>query len=143
MRILCIDFDGVLHAYTSGWKGVDKVIDGPTPGAMAFLRDAVKEFQVHVYSSRSGSMVGQLVMREKLIEWLIADGMAVDDACDLINDTVKWPTEKPSAFLTLDDRALTFRGEWPTMETLQNFKTWVEVNNDGQREANRTNRDVA
>lgn len=28
-----IDFDGVLHSYTSGRKGADVIPDPPTPGA--------------------------------------------------------------------------------------------------------------
>ena len=35
-----------------------------------------------------------------------------------------FPTEKPPAFLTLDDRALTFDGTWPDITTLQEFKPW-------------------
>jgi hypothetical protein len=39
---------------------------------------------------------------------------------------IKWPTDKPSAFLTLDDRAITFDGSFPDAEELQHFKTWWE-----------------
>lgn len=143
MRILCMDFDGVLHAYTSGWQGVDKVADGPTPGAMAFLREAARSFQVHVYSSRSGSDAGRLAMQGAMLKWLVADGMETLDAAEFVERSLCWPTEKPAAFLTIDDRAICFKGEFPALESLHNFKTWVEVLKDGQREANRSNRDVA
>ena len=133
MRILCLDFDGVLHAYTSGWQGVEKVADGPTPGALAFLREAVKGFQVHVYSSRSSSPIGLQAMQNALFDWLVEDGMDEIDAQTFIERDLLWPTAKPSAFITLDDRAICFKGEFPTLETLHNFKTWVEVNKDGQR----------
>lgn len=35
-----------------------------------------------------------------------------------------FPTERPPATITIDDRAITFTGEWPDMETLINFKPW-------------------
>ena len=37
---------------------------------------------------------------------------------------LQWPTEKPAAFITIDDRALTFTGVWPAIETLLSFKPW-------------------
>lgn len=37
---------------------------------------------------------------------------------------IQFPTEKPPAMVTLDDRALTFTGVWPGMDTLLNFKPW-------------------
>jgi hypothetical protein len=32
--------------------------------------------------------------------------------------------EKPPAFVGIDDRVLTFKGVWPTVEEIQNFKPW-------------------
>ena len=34
--ILCLDFDGVLHTYSSGWKGADVIPDPPTPAVADF-----------------------------------------------------------------------------------------------------------
>jgi len=98
---MCLDFDGVLHSYTSGWQGAGVVSDPPVPGAIAFMREAVKHFTVVVYSSRAHS--------------------AGDP--DYINQ-ILFPSHKPSAFVTLDDRALTFDGTWPSIETLKEFKPW-------------------
>ena len=36
--ILCLDFDGVLHWYRSGWQSAEIIDDEPTPGAVDFVR---------------------------------------------------------------------------------------------------------
>src|SRR4051794_13266932 len=106
--ILCLDFDGVLHAYDSGWHGVGEVEDGPTPGATAFLRDAVSLFEVHVVSTRSSNVEGILAMRDALSAWLIEDLGA--DVGWAVYQGIHFPTHKPACFLTIDDRATTFTG---------------------------------
>lgn len=37
---------------------------------------------------------------------------------------IRWPTEKPAAMISIDDRALTFDGTWPALDTLKTFKPW-------------------
>jgi len=113
--ILCVDFDGVIHSYTSGWQGANVVSDLPVPGAIEFLREAVKHFQVAIFSSRSHQPGGIFAMKE----WL---GLAGNQEPWL--DEISWPTTKPAAFLTIDDRAILFEGTWPTMEGMLNFKPW-------------------
>jgi hypothetical protein len=61
--ILCVDFDGVIHSYTSGWKGASVIPDPPVPGAMAWLLKAAKLFSVVIYSSRSRDHEGLAAMR--------------------------------------------------------------------------------
>jgi hypothetical protein len=120
--ILCLDFDGVLHSYSSGWQGPDVIPDPPVPGAIAFLREAVQHFTVAIYSSRSNQPGGKDAMRAWLALWAERDSPPGADLTFV--DGIKWPQEKPGAFVTLDDRALTFTGQWPTMNTLKAFRPW-------------------
>lgn len=120
--ILCLDFDGVLHAYTSGWQGADVIPDPPVPGAFDFLRAADQHFTVAVYSSRSHQPGGLAAMQAWLRQWAERD--AAPDADLHYLDRIQWPLEKPGAFVTLDDRALTFNGEWPAIEKLRSFRPW-------------------
>src|SRR5687768_4276382 len=110
-RILCLDFDGVIHAYTSGWQGAATIPDPPVPGAIVFLRAAVEHFSVAVFSSRSHQPGGIAAMQAWLAEWSARE---LPPGADL-------------AFLEqLDDRALTFTGEWPSLEALQAFRPWYQ-----------------
>jgi hypothetical protein len=131
--ILCLDFDGVLHSYSSGWKGADVIPDPPTPGAMMFLHHAVHYFDVQIYSSRSGQPGGIQAMRDWL-DYNVADffdctfaGAPADmDRRDEVLAAISFPTSKPAAFLTIDDRALCFTGNWADFypQDLLEFKPW-------------------
>src|SRR3990167_4228281 len=101
-KILCLDFDGVIHSYTSGWKGADVIPDPPVKGAFAFIRKAMQEFDVQVFSSRSGLPGGIAAM----IEWFLDNGW--DGTLLTGVQGIGFPTQKPPAFVAIDDRALTF-----------------------------------
>lgn len=122
--ILCLDFDGVLHSYTSGWKGADVIPDPPVPGAIAFLREAVKHFRVAIFSSRSHQAGGGPAMREWLGNHIIADEPDIFTQDPPWFASIEWPMEKPSAMVTIDDRAITFDGTWPAIDVLLAFKPW-------------------
>lgn len=110
--ILCLDFDGVLHSYDSGWKGVGIIPDPPVPGALEFVQSAIEHFEVHIYSSRSSSEEG----RKAMVDWLHKYSFPIHIIC--------FPHHKPSAFLTIDDRAITFTGVFPDAQSLLKFKPW-------------------
>ena len=104
--ILCLDFDGVLHSYTSGWKGPGTVADLPTPGAMELLRNAIDHFAVHIYSSRSSSEEGRTAMQE-WVHWHLGECFGREIA-DAVFGELAFPDHKPSALVTIDDRAIQF-----------------------------------
>lgn len=120
--ILCLDFDGVIHSYTSPWQGADIISDPPVPGALPFIVAALAVFRVAIFSSRSNLPGGIAAMRL----WLErhAEQELDTDQLKAVMDGVEWPTEKPPALITLDDRAVTFDGTWPDLETLRQFKPW-------------------
>ena len=127
--IICVDFDGVIHSYTSGWKGVSIIPDDPVPGAIEWLREHLpcpdalgwgvehKGPIVQIYSSRSKSWFGRRAMKK----WLIKHGLEREYISDGI---LKFPVKKSAAFLTIDDRAICFTGEFPSTETMMSFKAW-------------------
>ena len=120
--ILCLDFDGVIHSYTSGWKGADVIPDPPVPGAIAFMLEALNHFTVVVFSSRSHQPGGTTAMWKWLQEH--AGAAWYESPAGPGIEEVQFVNTKPPALVTIDDRAITFTGEWPAMETLKNFKPW-------------------
>ena len=132
--ILCLDFDGVIHSYTSGWIEHDFIPDPPVPGAMQFLADAVKHFDVKIYSSRSATKYsgGIRAMMTWIQYWANRELPNSEEDGYMANSVINaicynkdaWPTEKPPAFLTIDDRAIQFNGTWPDIQALLQFKPW-------------------
>lgn len=128
--ILCLDFDGVIHSYSSGWQGAAEIPDPPVPGVLHFIWDAQEHFRVAVYSSRSGQHGGIAAMKGYLAN--IAnnsrdEGPWRDDPHLGFLNQIEWPTEKPPAMVTLDDRALTFTGTWPSIADLRAFRPWTHL----------------
>jgi len=144
--ILCLDFDGVIHSYTSGWKGASVIPDPPVPGALEFIYEAVDVFDVRIHSSRSHQWGGKRAMKNYLryhyreMFWRDKDAQDAagnpnawthadmdEDAWDFgahIVQRIGFPWFKPPAMVTLDDRAITFTGQWPTLTELMRFKPW-------------------
>lgn len=108
--ILSLDFDGVLHWYRNGWKGATTIDDEPTPGSIDFVKNAQEYFKIVIYSSRSSHPDGIEAMKS----WMEKHGFP----------EVTFATDKPKAFLTIDDRAIQFTGIWFDPQELLNFKPW-------------------
>jgi len=127
--ILCLDFDGVLHSYISGWTGVWNICDKPVEGAIEWLKSILGapddvgmgprylDFKIYIYSSRSKYPFGPWAMKK----WLIKHGMTKYEV-----ELIHFPLFKPPAFLTIDDRAMCFTGHFPDTGELLKFTPWYE-----------------
>jgi hypothetical protein len=126
--ILCIDFDGVIHLYNSPWVNAWTIVDGPVPGALQWLWEATKTFQVVIYSSRSKEPAGLRAMRKWLADHSTKefgpDHVLADDGSE--GYPFVFASEKPAAFLTIDDRAILFDGNWGKLDPkeLLKFTPW-------------------
>ena len=151
MKTICVDFDGVLHSYTSGWQGAGTIADPPVPGAIEWLITMAPHYDIAIYSSRSKNLFGLLAMRKWIIEQLwnyfadetlkqmglsalkeapneavsVFDG-AVNDAIDGVIKNVRFPLFKPAAWLTIDDRAICFDGQFPGADEIDGFRPWYK-----------------
>lgn len=112
--IVVFDFDGVVHSYTSGWKGITDIPDPPVEG----IGEAIQEirdigYNVVIVSTRSKTEEG----RQAILEWLDNNNIVVDE----VSGT------KPPAMCYIDDRAICFDGNSSTLlDKVKNFKTWMQ-----------------
>jgi hypothetical protein len=126
---IIVDFDGVIHSYTSGWHsrggGASVVSDPPVPGAMDFLSTAVDHYTVAILSSRSHQEGGIKAMQAYIWYCLVEE--LGRERGDKVFEQLQFPLEKPPATLTIDDRAFCFKGTFPTMEEIESFKPWNKL----------------
>jgi hypothetical protein len=126
--ILCIDFDGVIHSYDRGWQN-GEIYGAVVPGFFEWAENVKEHFRLVIYSSRSTSDEGVIKMARWLHEqrsaWRIATGFPNDGPAPT---EFEFAHEKLPAFLTIDDRAICFKGDWSAAEldptALKNFRPW-------------------
>lgn len=123
--IICIDFDGVIHSYDQGWQR-GEIYGHIVPGFLAWAVAAAQRFDLVIYSSRSKTPEGIESMRAWLRKRLIERMMPTD--AESFIELFSFAHEKPPAFLTIDDRAIQFRGDWTapefTPDAIAIFKPW-------------------
>jgi len=98
---VAVDFDGVLHAYVSGWTGPVPA-DSPEPGALEFVRWLQSEgATVVVLSTRARTRTGARAIRR----WLADHGFP----------PLKVTDRKVNAVAYVDDRAVPYQPAdgWP------------------------------
>lgn len=110
-QTVVFDFDGVIHSYTSGWKGATIIPDPPVPGIKEAIEKIRQIYNVVVVSSRCSSPEGVTA----IMDYLKVNGIVVDDVV----------MEKPPAVVYIDDRAIRFNGD-PSdlLNQIVTFKPW-------------------
>jgi hypothetical protein len=120
---ICIDFDGVINSYKSGYGPdykVDRIPDGPVKGTREAIKVLREEYRVVVQSTRCAEPEG----KQAIIEWLAKYDIEVDEIV----------THKPPAIVYVDDRAIQFRGSWDTaLEEINEFEHWFSNGWDTNR----------
>lgn len=123
---ICVDFDGVIHSYEKGWQ--NGVIYGEVvPGFFEWVERVRDQFKLVIYSSRSKDDEGVTAMgvwlHQQRNKWIKAGGQRSNEPL-----SIEFAHEKPAAFLTIDDRAIQFKGDWNdpalTTEAMRVFKPW-------------------
>ncbi len=97
-QTVCLDFDGVIHSYVTGWRGIEVISDPPIHGTDEAIRRLRRLYRVVVHSARSATQEG----RDAMQAWLNKHNIEVDEICE----------HKPPATIYVDDRAVRFTGDW-------------------------------
>ena len=115
-KIICFDFDGVIHSYINGWAGIDLAIDLPVAGipeTIDKLRVSGK-YKIVIYSSRCSQEAGIQCIKDYCAEYNIY----YDEVTNI----------KPPAFLTIDDRCIAFNGVADDLfYKIENFTPWQKT----------------
>ena len=123
---IAVDFDGVIHSYTSGWKGAHVIPDPPVPGALEWLADCVCDHRVVIVSNRARTWRGRRAIRRWLRKWS-AVYLPPMTGWSRVFDPVRVTATKVPAIAYLDDCAMRFEGEFPDIAALKEYATpWTK-----------------
>lgn len=116
-KTICLDFDGVIHSYRSGWKGITNIPDPPTIYCGYNLRKMIERgYELVIHSTRCKNWRGRRAIRKWMKEFHLP--------------VLKVVKKKPPAFITVDDRAITFGGIWcETLRDIEAFEVWNKKEN--------------
>lgn len=129
---ICIDFDGVIHSYEKGWQN-GEIYGSVVPGFFEWVERTRDHFELVIYSSRSKTDEGitamSLWLHEQRNKWIAGGG--IRNPTEPLSMT--FAHKKPAAWLTIDDRAICFNGEWDApdlaVDALRSFKPWNAKDN--------------
>lgn len=141
---IAIDFDGVIHAYTQGWKD-GSCYDKPVKGVFEAIKTLMDSgYSVFVFSTRKPKQIKRWIKEWAYESDYIHNGMGGDPE-DFCYPKYGWTVEvipfwkkfwnkknvlgitrrKLPAHVYVDDRALNFMGNWnKTIQDIITFKTY-------------------
>ena len=103
-RTVAIDFDGVIHQYSKGWRD-GTIYDPPVEGAREAMEKLHRRYDIVIFTTRvNPAMRGADTQTDEIIGWLERYGFRRGEHYDDITHA------KPAALVYIDDRALHFTG---------------------------------
>jgi hypothetical protein len=101
-RTIAVDFDGVIHRYSKGWRD-GTIYDPPVDGAREALSRIHARYDVVIFTTRvNPGMRGSEIQMDRILAWLDEHGFRKGEHWDAITHS------KPPALVYIDDRALHF-----------------------------------
>ncbi len=107
-RIVLVDLDGVLNFYTGDY--VEDYIPPLREGAREFITELSLKYNLKLFTTRNCETAKQ---------WLVVNNL--DKYFSEVTNT------KKTAWLVIDDRCLTFKGDYTdTLNQIEKFKPWYK-----------------
>ena len=110
---IAVDFDGVIHSYTSPWEAAHIIPDPPVAGAIDWLNEISQHFNVVIFTTRGDTTRGQIAVRK----WLERHGFMCPPGMEIT-------AVKPAALVYIDDRAWRFEGRFPARQEIHDARPW-------------------
>lgn len=115
-KAIALDFDGVLHSYTSGWTG-EIPTDSPVSGSVDFVNNLISlGYKLYIFSCRAKYKLGVSGIKD----WLNKYGFP--------ESKITVTNEKPEADIYIDDRGFRFEGNFEEALKFvkENKKSWFK-----------------
>ncbi len=111
---IAVDFDGVIHSYTSPWVDAETIPDEPVEGAIEWLTEISETFDIIIFTTRGATEAG----RTAVAKYISQNGYTGHD--------FEVTAKKPPALIYLDDRAYRFNGPgtFPTADDIHRARPW-------------------
>lgn len=129
MKIIAVDFDGVIHSFTTPWTNVLEINDPIVPGAAEWLTMLTKYYKVILHTCRLSWKPGEeyhedVLISDRIIK--IKQFLASNNVSMTVIEKLEFHTTpgKPYANIYVDDHGYRFTGEFPSNETLDELKPW-------------------
>lgn len=121
---IAVDFDGVIHSYTTPWINAHTIPDPPVEGAIEWLGQMVQKFQVIIHTTRGETWRGRRAIRAWLKRYSQALWWPAPGFVGI--EEVRVVYKEPKALIYLDDRAVRFEGPgtFPTAEQIHRARPW-------------------
>lgn len=113
---IAVDFDGVIHSYTTPWVAAHVIPDPPVEGAIRWLDEMAQKFDIVIFTTRAKTWRGRRAVRRWLYE----------EAYYLHEYDIKITAKKPPCLIYLDDRAYRFEGPgtFPSAKQIHAARPW-------------------
>jgi hypothetical protein len=112
--VVAVDFDGVIHDASQGW-GDGTCYGDPIPGSLEAVRELSKKYKIIIFTAKAKPnrpLVNGKTGTQLVEEWLDKHG--------ILDCVIEITSEKPRAFLYIDDNGYRFENWKDTLKFVNN-----------------------